>query len=227
MKDYILKDEWSIIEKGFNPEYNRISESIFSIGNGHMGQRANFEEHYSGDSLQGSYLAGVYYPDKTIVGWWKNGYPEYFAKVVNSINWIGIKVILDGVELDLAKCTIHDFERRLDMHSGLLCRTVEFTNAAGNRYLLSSSRFVSIKESDAAVLKYSITPLSSASSIEYDPYLDGNVTNEDSNYDENFWFEVSQSVDDNTSTICMETFKTGFHACPKTRGLTISNIENR
>ena len=50
MKDYILKDEWNIIEKGFNPEYNRISESIFSIGNGHMGQRANFEEGYSGDS---------------------------------------------------------------------------------------------------------------------------------------------------------------------------------
>ena len=96
MKDYILKDEWNIIEKGFNPEYNRISESIFSIGNGHMGQRGNFEESYSGDSLQGSYLAGVYYPDKTIVGWWKNGYPEYFAKVVNSINWIGIKVKLDG-----------------------------------------------------------------------------------------------------------------------------------
>ena len=44
---------------------NRESESIFSIGNGYMGQRANFEEHYSGDSLPGSYIAGVYYPDKT------------------------------------------------------------------------------------------------------------------------------------------------------------------
>ncbi|WP_262507095.1 hypothetical protein [Sphingobacterium sp. IITKGP-BTPF85] len=29
-----------------------------------MGQRANFEEDYSGKSLSGSYLAGVYYPDK-------------------------------------------------------------------------------------------------------------------------------------------------------------------
>jgi maltose phosphorylase len=47
-----------------------------------MGQRANFEEKFSGKSLQGSYMAGVYYTDKTKVGWWKNGYPEYFAKVV-------------------------------------------------------------------------------------------------------------------------------------------------
>lgn len=213
MKDYILKDEWSIIEKGFNPEYNRISESIFSIGNGHMGQRANFEESYSGDSLRGSYLAGVYYPDKTIVGWWKNGYPEYFAKVLNSINWIGINVKLDGQELDLAKCIVHDFERKLDMQNGILSRTVEFTNAAGNRYKLEASRFVSIKEYDAAVLKYSITPITAKSTIEYEPYLDGAVTNEDANYDENFWFEVSQSADDETSSVCMETFKTGFQVC--------------
>ncbi len=42
-------------------------------------------------TFQGSYIAGVYYPDKTRVGWWKNGYPEYFAKVLNAPNWIGIR----------------------------------------------------------------------------------------------------------------------------------------
>ena len=41
----------------------------------------NHEEQYSGDSLRGNYLAGIYYPDPTRVGWWKNGYPDYFAKV--------------------------------------------------------------------------------------------------------------------------------------------------
>jgi maltose phosphorylase len=61
----------------------KSSESLFSIGNGAMGQRANFEESYSGH-LSGSYIAGIYYPDKTKVGWWKNGYPEYFAKVLNA-----------------------------------------------------------------------------------------------------------------------------------------------
>ena len=60
MKDYIIHDEWKIIEEGFNPEFNRISESLFSIGNGKMGQRANFEEKYSGDSLNGTYVAGIY-----------------------------------------------------------------------------------------------------------------------------------------------------------------------
>ena len=67
-----------------------------------MGQRANFEEHYSGETFQGSYIAGVYYPDKTRVGWWKNGYPDYFAKVLNAADWTPIHVTVDGDPLDLA-----------------------------------------------------------------------------------------------------------------------------
>ncbi|MFT6097001.1 MAG: maltose phosphorylase, partial [Nonlabens sp.] len=81
-QEYIIPDAWSIIEEGWKPSQVESSESLFSIGNGAMGQRANFEEKYTGDSFQGSYVAGVYYPDKTRVGWWKNGYPEYFAKVL-------------------------------------------------------------------------------------------------------------------------------------------------
>jgi maltose phosphorylase len=73
MKQYLKNHEWQIIEVGFDPHLNRISESIFSLGNGQMGQRANFEESYSGDMHQGTYVAGVYYPYKTRVGWWKNG----------------------------------------------------------------------------------------------------------------------------------------------------------
>ena len=116
---YISPDEWSIIEEGFDTENVKASESLFSIGNGAMGQRANFEEQYSGPTFQGSYIAGVYYPDKTKVGWWKNGYPEYFAKVLNAPNWIGIHVLLNGELLDLNTCKkVADFRRELNMKEG-------------------------------------------------------------------------------------------------------------
>ena len=100
-QDYIKPNNWSIIEEGFDAARVEASESLFSLGNGVMGQRANFEEQYSGSTFQGSYIAGVYYPDKTKVGWWKNGYPEYFAKVLNAPNWIGINVFVNGEALDL------------------------------------------------------------------------------------------------------------------------------
>lgn len=124
MKDYIKYHDWQIIEEDFVPKNNRVSESIFSIGNGKMGQRANFEEKYSGDSLRGSYVAGIYYPDKTRVGWWKNGYPEYFAKIINSTNWIGINISINGEELDLAKAKIHSFKRVLNDPSMVCFREV-------------------------------------------------------------------------------------------------------
>jgi maltose phosphorylase len=115
MKDYIKTDEWKIIEEGFDPQLNKISESLFSLGNGRMGQRGNFEEAYTGETLQGNYVAGVYYNDKTRVGWWKNGYPEYSSKVINAANWIGIDVLIDGLQLDLAKCEVSGFRRELNM----------------------------------------------------------------------------------------------------------------
>ena len=87
MKKYLKEDPWKIIESGFDPENHQSSESIFSLGNGHMGQRANFEEKYSGPGLQGNYLAGIYYPDKTRVGWWKNGYPDATFRLVSKENY--------------------------------------------------------------------------------------------------------------------------------------------
>jgi maltose phosphorylase len=115
-QDYIQPDNWSIIEEGFDADRVKSSESLFSIGNGAMGQRANFEEKYTGATFQGSYIAGVYYPDKTRVGWWKNGYPEYFAKVLNAPNWIGINIEINGEQLDLNTCiAIADFIRELNM----------------------------------------------------------------------------------------------------------------
>jgi|GEM_PF-650373 maltose phosphorylase len=37
MDKYLLVDPWKIIEDGFHQERNRVSESIFSIGNGRFG----------------------------------------------------------------------------------------------------------------------------------------------------------------------------------------------
>ena len=57
--NYVKTDPWKIIEDSFNPNQVEASESIFSLGNGAMGHRANFEEQYSGKTFQGSYAAGV------------------------------------------------------------------------------------------------------------------------------------------------------------------------
>ena len=89
MKSYLVNDKWNIIQKGFHADKMRDSESIFSLANGRFGQRGFFEENYSSDSLPGSYVAGVNFLDRTRVGWWKNGYPNFFSRVPNAPNWSG------------------------------------------------------------------------------------------------------------------------------------------
>ncbi|HAF99199.1 glycoside hydrolase family 65 protein [Paenibacillus lactis] len=211
MKQYLKLDEWSIIEEGFDPHTHEISESIFSIGNGFMGQRANFEESYSGPSLQGSYMAGVYYPDKTRVGWWKNGYPEYFAKVLNSTNWIGIGIEVDGTPLDLAKCTVKDFVRELNMKEGYLARRFTARMEDGKELKVEAIRFVSIVRHEIGAIRYKVTPLNFSGELTITPYLDGDVKNKDANYDEKFWLEVFKEASQGSAALTVKTKKLDFH----------------
>ena len=213
-KEYIKADEWSIIEEGFNKEDVKSSESLFSIGNGAMGQRANFEEQYSGPTFQGSYIAGVYYPDKTRVGWWKNGYPEYFAKVLNAPNWIGINVLVDEEPLDLNTCTnITGFRRELNMKEGWYKRN--FTATLPNAIIVDVEviRFLSLDIDEVGAIKYKITPVNKNAAIQFTPYLDNGITNEDSNWDDKFWNVTNVSSEGKQAFIEAHTMKTNFEIC--------------
>ena len=212
-QDYIKPDNWSIIDEGFDAERVKSSESLFSIGNGAMGQRANFEEHYSGETFQGSYIAGIYYPDKTKVGWWKNGYPEYFAKVLNAPNWIGIDIEINGEVLDLAKCKeVSNYKRELNMKEGIYNRSFKATLQNGTQVCVNVNRFLSLDIDELGVINYKITPLNGEAKIVYKPYLDAGVHNEDANWEEKFWEPLSVSNNENEAFVTARTFKTHFTA---------------
>ncbi|MGL6247753.1 MAG: glycoside hydrolase family 65 protein, partial [Culicoidibacterales bacterium] len=202
-------DDWKIIENELHKEEFRLAESMTSLGNGHMGMRGNFEETYSGDMHQGSYIAGVWFPDKTRVGWWKNGYPHYFGKVINSINYIGIQVFIDGQELDLYTANVTKFTRELDLQTGVLTRrfTIEHDEKVTNYEVV---RFLSVAKKELAAISYTVTPINYEAKITFVPYLDGDVRNEDTNYDENFWQAVEQKVADYSGHVVMQTVENPF-----------------
>ena len=202
---------WNIIIEGFNKADITKHESIFSLGNGAMGTRANFEEDYTGDTLQGSYIGGVYYPDKTRVGWWKNGYPEYFAKVLNAPSWIGLHIKINGELLDLNTCLeVKNFRRQLNMKEGWYERS--FTAILPNQQEIQVKvlRFLSLRYDELGALRYEITPLTTEATIEIESYLDSGIKNSDANWDERFWNTLEISSEDNFATILSETKKTGF-----------------
>jgi len=209
--NYVEISEWEIIRCGWDPENNRFYESIFSLGNEYMGLRGFFEEKYTGDTLKGIYTAGLYYPDKTRVGWWKNGYPEFFAKVPNNTNWVGVGISLNGKELDLGsgEYTVKDFVRKLDMRTATYSRTFVVCDKAGRETSFGFTRFLSMDNKNSACITVDITPLNYNGHITIRPYLDGNVVNEDANYNEVFWNRVSEQATPYPA-VTMETKKTFF-----------------
>ena len=226
-QDYIKPDNWSIIEEGFDPDQVKSSESLFSIGNGAMGQRADFEEHYSGPTFQGSYIAGVYYPDKTRVGWWKNGYPEYFAKVLNAPSWTGIDVNVNGEQIDLFTCKkVENFRRELNMKEGWLSRSFKYTLHNDDEIVVEAKRFLSLDLDEVGAIQYSVTALNNDADIVFTPYIDAGITNEDSNWDDTFWNISNLDVKNNQAFIEAQTMKTNFHTCTFMQSDCFMNNQN-
>ncbi|MBP6062326.1 MAG: family 65 glycosyl hydrolase, partial [Bacteroides sp.] len=187
MKKFLKTDEWNVIEESFHADNLRAFESIFSLGNGRLGQRGNFEETYSSDTLQGSYLAGISFLDKTRVGWWKNGYPNYFTRIPNAPNWSGIIVRLIDEELDLALWDVDSFERRLDMKEGISYRDFQVTSPKGHKLKVHVEHITSMANQNLCIIKYSVTSVNYEGKISLVPYINGDVKHETSNFNEKMW----------------------------------------
>ncbi|MED1740082.1 glycoside hydrolase family 65 protein [Bacillus swezeyi] len=201
--------EWKIKTNTFQREHKRLQESLTSLANGYMGIRGNFEESYTGDTHQGTYIAGVWFPDKTRVGWWKNGYPEYFGKVINAMNFIGIDVYLDGEKVDLNQNEIESFDLELNMKEGILRRSA-VVRIQDKMVRIASERFLSLDVAQLCAIHYEAECLTDEAVITLVPYLDGNVANEDANYEERFWQEEAKGADSHQGHLVAKTVENSF-----------------
>ncbi|GAB6092444.1 glycoside hydrolase family 65 protein [Furfurilactobacillus curtus] len=223
MKQTFAVEPWHVVTHQFAPEDKRLQESMTSLGNGNMGLRGFFEEDYSGDTLPGIYIGGVWYPDKTRVGWWKNGYPAYFGKVINAVNFIKVNVLINGEKLDLVTDTISDFDLDLDMQRSTLTRSFVVTKGDA-KVALTFERFVSAAQKELVVLRVNAKNVGhTATNITFASALDANVQNEDANYDERFWDVLATTGDTTTGEIISRTKPNDFGTPQFTVGMTMSN----
>lgn len=210
MKRIFEIDPWKVVTHELDTENKRLQESMTSIGNEYMGMRGMFEEKYSGDTHQGIYLGGVWYPDKTRVGWWKNGYPEYFGKVPNAIDFVSVDIKIDGESIDLAKDTFSDFELCLDMKRGILSRSF-IVEKGGHKIRMTSERFVSIALKELYANHITLTNLSAEPvNVEIQSVINADVYNEDANYGEQFWSVVSKLAADKSARLVGRTAENSF-----------------
>ena len=199
---------WKIIQTGLDADTIRFAESITSVANGYMGMRGNFEEDYSGDAHIGTYIGGVWFPDKTRVGWWKNGYPAYFGKTINAVQMNRFHIEIDGETVDLNTMPYEDYTCELDMQSGVISRSFIVRTQKGN-VRVEVKRFLSAAQKELMAISYAVTPDHEAE-IACVPYLDGHVYNLDSNYEETFWEMLEEEETENALGLLTRTKENPF-----------------
>jgi maltose phosphorylase len=172
---YFQVDPWLVVEEGFNPEKQRLAESIFSLANEFMCVRGYFDEGYSGDHLLGSYFSQLYemldvkYPQVF------KGFVTEVAAMITAVDWLYTRITLDGETLDLATATVSDFRRTLDMRDATLTREFVWTTQGGKRLKLKFVRFMDIHTTALGCQRIIFEPLNFSGEIRVLSGLDFNT----------------------------------------------------
>jgi kojibiose phosphorylase len=136
---------WHIEEHAFEPEKLHSHETVYTIGNGYFGTRGTFEEGYP-KATPGTLLSGVF--DHIDVG---------KEELANAPDWLTIKLFVNDERFRLDQGKILDYHRILDMHNGVLKRTVRWESPGGIRIGITSERFASLADEHVGAIRYSVT----------------------------------------------------------------------
>ena len=170
---YLGVDPWIVEEKGFHPERNKVSESIFAIGNEFMGVRGYFEEGYSGPGMVGSYFNGVF-TEEPVTSFFK-GLITRTHYIINAIDWLHTRIALDGETLDLAAVSASDFTRSLDLRIGVLRRSFVWITKRGRKLRLTFERFTSMRDARLGAQRIVFEPLNFSGRVQVTAGLDANT----------------------------------------------------
>ena len=181
---YLEVHPWKIVERGFHADRSEVSESLFSLANEYQGTRGFFEEDFSGRSLIGVYLNGVYEERFSEASAYK-GISNRLAFMVNTVNWLWTRLELDGEILDLAQSRFEGFRRELDFRTGELRREFIWTARSGKRLRVTFSRLLSIRTKELAFQKIRLTPLNFSGTVTLTLGLDFTVPHR--SFGQNFW----------------------------------------
>lgn len=165
-KKYLDLDPWIIQESGFHSERSEASEAIFALANEFAGVRGSFEEGYSGNSMPGVYFNGIYEKGKHQYSTKFKGFAENWTYMVNSVDWLYARLVLDGEPLDLATCAFSDFVRRVDMRRGILERSFIWKTESGKELKICFERFLSMDDQRVGVQQIRFEPLNFSGELE-------------------------------------------------------------
>ena len=151
-------EPWSLTETSLDIDALARTESLFALSNGHVGLRGNLDEGEPCGS-PGTYLNGFYEQRPLPYAEPAYGDPTTGQALVDVTDGKLVRLLVDDWPLDVRYGTVHEHRRRLDLRTGLLERTTQWSSSAGARVRVTSRRLVSLEQRSVVALEYVVEPL--------------------------------------------------------------------
>ncbi|MFQ5343948.1 MAG: beta-phosphoglucomutase, partial [Anaerolineae bacterium] len=153
--------DWAIIETEFDPAHLHHQETVFTLGNGYLGTRGTFEEEYPG-AWPATLIHGVY-----------DDVPIFYTELANCPNWLPLVVFVAGEPFRMDRGEVLQYQRRLDLHRGVLSRDVRWRSRAGHTVDLRFERFASLADPHVLAVRCEITPVDFEGWVEIQAGING------------------------------------------------------
>jgi len=157
-------DPWRLVETEPDRDDLGVTESLFAVGNGYLGMRANpgegREAHAHGTFVNGFHETWEIQHPEAAYGFAKTG-----QSIVNVPDAKLVKLYVDDEPLLLREADLDRYERVLDMRTGRSHREVVWTTPAGKRLRVRSERMVSLQHRHLAVLRFEVEMLDGSAPV--------------------------------------------------------------
>ena len=157
-------DPWRLIETEPDDTDLGLTETLFAVGNGHVGMRANHSESHRAHT-PGTYVNGFHETWPIVYPETAHGFATTGQTLVSVPDANIMHVSVGGEPLCLAEADLEHYERILDFSDGRLHSDVIWRSPIGDRVRVRSSRMVSLVHRDLAVLTLEITLLDRSARI--------------------------------------------------------------
>ncbi len=151
-------DPWRLVETSYQSEDLGTTETLFTVGNGYLGMRANPEEGRDAFA-HGTFINGFHetWPIRHAEAAF--GFARTGQTIVNVPDAKLMKLYVDDEPLILGTADLEEYSRTLDFRDGVLRRRLVWRTPAGKRVLVDSTRMVSMTQRHLAVLTLEVTLL--------------------------------------------------------------------
>ncbi|MFT3797067.1 glycoside hydrolase family 65 protein [Microbacterium sp.] len=157
-RDRFPVDPWRLVEKSFSLEDVGVTETLFAVGNGYLGLRGNHPEgrhaHEHGTFINGFHeIFPIRHAEQAY------GFAEVGQTIINAPDAKVMRVYVDDEPLAFDISDVRDYERVLDLRTGVLTRHLRWVTPSGKDVVIDFERMVSFEQKHLAVMRVTVTVL--------------------------------------------------------------------